>query len=109
MKLDNGQRDRQITLQVLTTGKDAAAAKTESYADAGTDPTPWAKVTPVNGREMVAAGHKMSEDVRKFITLYRTDIGVKDRIVFEGKNFDIVRVETLGRYEETCFTAKAVN
>ena len=106
--LGNGMRDRQITFQVGTDGKDAVGAKTITWANVDTDPTPWACVVPLSGREMEKAGHIMSEDVRKFTVLYRTDITVKHRILFEGKTFAITRIDTLGRYEELAITAKAV-
>lgn len=54
--------------------------------------TPWANISPMSGREFLAAGAEQSE-VRGRITIrYRDDVTADMRIVYRGKYYNILAV-----------------
>jgi SPP1 family predicted phage head-tail adaptor len=94
-----GDLDREIQLQ--------------TYAQIGSDPeynTPivdwttfageWAKATETPGREYLSgASQEVAERKVVFTIRWRSDVGVTDRVIWEGEEFDIENLREVGRRE----------
>lgn len=55
----------------------------------------FAKVEPLVGREYLAAAAMQAESTTKFTMRYRGDINAAMRIVFDGKNWNIVSIQNI--------------
>lgn len=90
-----GKMDRRVTLlKWQETGRDAMNTPIEGWAAVA---TVWAQQRPERGGERFAAAQIAGARVMTFHVRYRTDIGVKDRISYEGQIFEISDVRELGR------------
>lgn len=81
-----GRRDRLISLERLAVTKDAAGAEVKSYSKIA---DVWAEYIPNKSRELIAAQQIVGESIVAFRILYRSDLTARDRIVYDGRNFDI--------------------
>jgi SPP1 family predicted phage head-tail adaptor len=61
--------------------------------------TVWAGKRDMKGMERFAAQQVMAQVDTKFVIRYRSDVTPINRLVFEGRNYDIVSVLELGRRE----------
>lgn len=103
-----GKLDRRITFQTLTDGQDAAGGITEAWANLVTNPTVWAYVHPLTGREFFAAQQVNAEIDTVFEVRYRSDITPKMRIVHDSKNYDIREIKEIGRRNGLEILARAI-
>lgn len=105
--MPSGMRDRLITFQMAATVKDSEAGTTTAWVDL-TEQS-WANERPLKPQEVMAGNHVMTDDVRMFTVLHRTDVVPGMRISHDGLHFEIIgRPIELGRREELQITAKAV-
>lgn len=98
-----GSRDRRIRIERAVVDRDTHGGKTETWAlmievDA--------RVTPLRGRDLVAAGQVMPGVETKFTINWRADLLESDRIVYGGNVYDIQHIAEIGRREGLEILAK---
>lgn len=85
--------DRRITLQRATVTQDPGSGENvETWATLGPDAI-WAQYMPVSDGEKVQAGEVASTLMARFTVRYDSawsDVNPKDRLVFEGRTFDVM-------------------
>jgi SPP1 family predicted phage head-tail adaptor len=95
--MDAGQLDRRIELQRATTSDDGYTTEVTGWT---TLADVWAKLVPISGAEMLAAGEQGAFDkVRLKIrrdSLW-SDLNATDRLLFDDKAYNIVSVRQEGR------------
>lgn len=99
-----GRLDRRITIQTLTETQDSEGHPVKSWSALD---TVWAQALPVRGGEQFLNAQKYAESEMRFQIRYRTDVTVKHRIVYDGKNYDILAVLEIGRRRGLNILAKA--
>lgn len=83
-----GKLDRRLTIRrYMETGRDAMNAPVHAWADVV---TVWAQQRPQRGSERFAAAQLSGTAVMTFHIRYRADVTVKDRLVYEGREYEIV-------------------
>lgn len=93
-----GDLDQRITFQAKVNTSNGAGGFRTAWADVADTPTVWAQALPLMGREISQESGDAATAEYKFTFRYRTDISEVDRIVWNGSNFNIRRVErTSGR------------
>jgi len=98
-----GVMDRQITIQRRELEENAFAERVEVFTDLL---TVWAAVEyPISRQdEQIADGLNLTTSPVNF-TIRDTDITVKDRIVYDGDNYDIINIAQIGRNDRLKITA----
>lgn len=91
-----GELDRTIALQSVSTVADSFGELLETWT---TFASPAARVVPNRGNERFAAQQVVGHAVVTFRIRYRTDLSVLNRIVYDGKQWDIHDVREVGRRE----------
>lgn len=91
-----GKRDRRVDLRRQLAGKDAAGQRASQWL---TVETVWASVKPATGREVMNALAADAEIPTTFRILWRDDVDPSWVIAFEGKIFDLISINELGRRE----------
>lgn len=81
-----GRRDRLIRLERLVVTKDDAGAEVKSYTKIA---DVWAEFIPTKSRELIAAQQIVGEAIVVWKILYRNDVSARDRVVYDGKKYDI--------------------
>lgn len=101
-----GIMDREITIQRRTLEENEFAERVEVFTDLL---TVWAFVEfPVSRTdEQITDGLNLATAPVNF-TIRDTDITVKDRIVYNGENYDIINVAEIGRNNRLLITAQNV-
>jgi len=90
-----GKMDRRVTLlKFEEIGRDALNTPIEDWVETA---TLWAQQRPERGAERFSAAQIAGAKVMTFHVRYRDDIGVKDRLSYEGQTFEITDVRELGR------------
>lgn len=93
-----GRLDRQVTIQTPTVAQDSTGSTVTTWANLTTDATPWARLERTRGGEDFKTGHvEQAERTLTFVIRHRTDLNEEMRIVYEGQNWDIELIETIGR------------
>ena len=82
-----GRLNRRITLQSATEVRDAYGQAVKTWADVA---TVWAEVMPLSGREREIASQTAAETNVKFRIRWRSDITADMRVVYGGRNYEIV-------------------
>jgi len=83
-----GKLDRRLTIRRLTeTGRNNYNEPIVDWADVA---TVWAQQRPERGSERVAASQLAGTSVMTFHIRYRADVTVKDRLVYEGRKYEII-------------------
>jgi SPP1 family predicted phage head-tail adaptor len=89
-----GRLDRRITIE----------QKAVTRGPSGTEKKTWttlakvsAEVRPKTGREVFTAGQVAGEADTLFRIRWRTNVTVENRIVFDGRKYDITSVAEMGR------------
>lgn len=67
----------------------------------------WANVKPFRGREYHEADRVNAETTSWFLIRYRRGLSPTMRIVYEGRNYDILDIQEVGKREGTKILAKA--
>ena len=88
--------DRRITIQRKTTTQNDFGEVVEAWVLVA---TLWAERVQPKAWERFTAQQVMAEGEEKFKIRYRTDIGPLNRVIFEGRTFDIKGVIEIGRRE----------
>lgn len=82
--------NRRLTVQARATTVDAFGQQTTTWADVY---TLWAAITPLAGRELVAAQAVNSETTHEIMLRYRTGIVAAQRLVYQGRIFAVLNVQ----------------
>lgn len=100
-----GTLDRRITIQALTVTLDDLGGIVETWGDVA---TVWARFLPGAGREAynAAAVHATAE--ARFRLRWRSDVTTVHRVSYDGKSWDILAVDEIGRREGLELKVKAV-
>lgn len=100
MALRAGDLDRRITLQRAAAVQDPATGeRVESWA---TLATVWASRRRASARETLASAELSAEISDVFEIRYGSawaDLNARDRLLFEGRTYNIVTVDEIGRRE----------
>lgn len=98
-----GVMDREITIQRRELEENAFAERVEVFTDLL---TVWAAVEyPISRQdEQIIDGLNLTTSPVNF-TIRDTDITVKDRIVYDGENYDIINIAQIGRNDRLKITA----
>ncbi|WP_226578224.1 phage head closure protein [Acuticoccus sediminis] len=100
-----GKLDRRVTLERATViGKDEFGADLLRWDQVA---TVWAQARPNRGAERFTAAEVNGSAVMSFQIRYRSDVTVKDRLVYEGRVWNIVDVREVGRRVVTEIDATA--
>lgn len=100
-------RNRLITIERATTVQDEFGEPIETWA---TLLEVFAEAVPVSDGEKVAAAEVSATISMRFRVLYSStiaDVNPKDRISFDGRDYDIWGVKEIGRREGLEITAAA--
>jgi SPP1 family predicted phage head-tail adaptor len=83
-----GKLDRRLIVRRLTeTGRNAYNEPIVEWADVT---TVWAQQRPERGSERFAAAKIAGTAVMTFQIRYRADVTVEDRLVYEGREYEIM-------------------
>lgn len=98
MDFKAGKLDQRVTLQRATTTANAYGEQVPSWADLDTVWASWRRAT---ARETLAAAELSAVvsdvfEVRLSSTI--ATLGPKDRIIWDGRTYDIAEVTPIGRY-----------
>ena len=105
--MDAGRLDRRIALRRATVTANAFNDPVETWA---TLATVWANVAPVSDGERLRAGETLASKLNRFTIRYSATaatIDPRDRILYEGRDWDIHAVKELDRREMLEITAAA--
>lgn len=106
--MESAKLDRRLTLQRFTSTQDPGSGENiETWGDIA---TVWASVNPVSDVERVKAAEVSAEITTRFRIRYDSswsDLNPRDRLVFEGRTFDIWGVKELQRRQGLEITAAA--
>lgn len=103
-----GRLDRRITIQHKTVAQNELGEEVETWADHA---TVWASKFDVSDGEKVAAAEVSATITTRFQIRYSSDVAEinpgDDRVVFDGRTYDIWGVKEIGRREGIEITAAA--
>jgi SPP1 family predicted phage head-tail adaptor len=89
-----GKLDRRITIQRATKAPNGFNEPVETWSNAA---TVWAQQRPNRGAERFSAQEINGQAVMTFHIRYRADLRVTDRVVYEGRIWNILDVREVGR------------
>lgn len=89
-----GQLDRLITLQGKTSTQDDHGGVVEAWAKVADI---WAQYLAGGGNERFASAQVYAETQGRFRIRWRSGVTPQHRIVFDGKEWDIIAVDEIGR------------
>ena len=95
MRLEAGKFDRKVVFQSITETPDSGSG--EIAPTWSTYKTTWAQYLPMKENERFAAGRELGTFVADFIVRYFSALSEKDRIQFDGRNWDILGFAEIGR------------
>lgn len=107
-KMPAGRRDRRIRIERYTVAQNGGTG--EAVKTWATLTTVWAEKLDLSDRERVAAAEISAEITTRFRILYSSTVsGVnpKDRIVLDGRTYDIWGIKEIGTREGLEITAAA--
>lgn len=83
-----GKLDRRVTIRRMTgTTTNEFNEPVEVWADVA---TVWAQQRPNRGSERFAAEQQAGTAVMTFHIRYRSDVSAMDRLIYEGRSYEIV-------------------
>lgn len=100
-----GNRDRKIAIQRFTTTRDEYGAQIESWTTAF---EAFAEVVPQQLHELFMSGAERTRSMNIFRIPYTTNIGEKDRVMYEGKAYDILELNEIGRRQNLEVVARSI-
>lgn len=89
-----GKLDRRVTIRRATETRDDFNNPVQTWADVA---TVWAQQRPNRGSERFTAQENAGAAVMTFHIRFRSDVTVKDRIQYDGREWDIADVREIGR------------
>ena len=102
-----GSLDRRITIERATESRDAFNSIVKAWA---TLTTVWASKQETRDTERVASQEVGAEITTRFQIRWSStvsDVNPKDRVIFDGRTYDIVGVKEIGRREGLELSASA--
>lgn len=99
----SGNLDRRITIQRKNSIQNQYGEPIETWIDVA---TVWAEKRDLRGTERYAAQQDIAEVDTRFRLWYRRGFSAMDRILCEGRTYEIVQVIELGRREGLDVMAK---
>lgn len=90
-----GRLDRRITIQELTVSRDEYGDAEQTWSAHLTDIA--AQVIPLSGREEYFGAQVNAKATHRFNVRWRSGIEPTMRILFDGKCWDIERIDEMGR------------
>ena len=102
-----GAMDRRITLERFAETRDEYNEPVRAWSPLATR---WASYEPLSDGERFRASETAANASARFVIRWSTavaDLNPRDRLVFEGKTFDIVHVKEVGRRKGLEITAAA--
>jgi len=88
-----GELDRRITfIEEVTTRGASNQDKITSWQEISTNPTVFARRKELAGNEFVINDQLTFVQKTEFIVVYRTDVSVRNRIVFNNKVYEIISI-----------------
>ncbi len=96
--------DRRVTLERATITLDAFGGETQTWA---TLAEIWAQAMPVSDGEKWRAAEVSATISTRFRIRWRAGLKVTDRLIYDGRVFDIVGIKELGRREGLEITTSA--
>lgn len=108
MAVRAGDLDRRITLQRASTAQDHGTG--EEVATWVPIATVWASKRDVSDGERLASAQVQASITTRFVirwSLGVSDLNPKDRVMFEGRIYDIAAVKEIGRREGIEISASA--
>ena len=102
--MEAGKLDRRITIERATTVTDAFGAEIATWSPVA---TVWAAYQPVSDGERLRAAEVGASLTARFTIRWGHDVTVEDRIVFDGRTFEVVGVKEIGRREGQEISAAA--
>lgn len=99
-----GALDRRIIIQSSTQTVDQYGAPRYIWSDVA---TVWAQYLPGGGDERYSPGQIYAQTDARFRIRYRSDITPLNRIVYNGRIYDILAIEEEGRRVGLVIKAKA--
>jgi SPP1 family predicted phage head-tail adaptor len=99
-----GKMDRRIIIQRATVTQDDHGEPIETWA---TLDTVWAQYLPGGGDERYSGQQVFAETQCRFRIRHRAGIKPTDRVSYEGREYDILAVDPIGRREGLEIKAKA--
>ncbi len=103
----SGKRDRRVVIERYTTTYNTFNEPVEAWT---TLATVWVSKEDVSDGERMRAAEVSSEITTRFTVLRSTtiaDLNPKDRVLYDGKYFDIFSVKEIGRRKSFEITAAA--
>lgn len=94
-----GNLDRSIIIQAKTPTQNAFGEPVDVWAKIHTDDTIPARIVPMRGSESFTARQVVGKAVVTFRIRYRADVTTLNRIVYDGRDYDIHDVREVGRRE----------
>jgi SPP1 family predicted phage head-tail adaptor len=102
-----GRLDRRISILRATGAADSFNEQVETW---GTLAVVWAHAAPVQDAERQRAGETLASKSYRFTIRYSSDVAdidPRDRVVFDGRTYDVSGIKELGRREGLEITATA--
>lgn len=98
-----GSRDKRVKLKRSVDTRDSYGGVEQQWIVYA---TPWAREIPVRLSEMFMNASERSSQIRRFNIPFRRDISPKDRLEYEGYNYDIIGINEVGRGQSTDIEAR---
>lgn len=99
-----GKLDRRIVIQLKSLSQNAYGEAIETWADLA---EVFAQYLTGGGNERFSSAQVYAETQGRFRIRWRADITPQHRIVFDGKEWDILAVDEIGRKEGLEIKVKA--
>lgn len=105
-KIAAGEYDRRITIQRFAITRGSAGSLVESWINLYSNVP--ARVKPFTGREKFhpESEREISYKTNRFTIRYIAGLTEKDKIIYEGKSWDILNFAEIGRKEALEITAQ---
>ena len=101
--LATGKLDRRVTIRTPTVSRDSHGGMVRTYTDLA---TVWAWAFPVAGSKIFEAAQFIDGAQMRFQIRYRTDFDKDAQIVHDGKTYEVLRIDEIGRQEGLFVWAK---
>ena len=105
--MNPGKLDRRISFQAKSDTLDANGERLAVWSTFAENVA--ANVAPSGGREFLRASRVFETASAVFLVRYRKDITQEHRILYEGKAYNILSTEELGRKDGLLIVAQAIN
>lgn len=99
--------DRRISIEVKNTALDANGDRVDTWTTLYNSIP--ANVAPSGGREFIRASRMFETASAVFMIRYRRGISQQQRVLYEGKYYNILSIDEMGRRDGLLITAEAIN